>query len=34
MPRIKRTNVGGYVYHVLNRANASAHLKTIDYLIP
>lgn len=29
MPRIKRTNVGGYVYHVLNRAKASTHFK--DY---
>ena len=29
MSRIKRTNVGGYVYHVLNRAKASTHFK--DY---
>jgi len=26
MPRIKRTNVGGYVYHVLNRANARVQI--------
>ena len=33
MPRVPRTNVGGLVYHVLNRANARAALfaDEIDY---
>jgi len=26
MPRIKRANVGGYTYHVLNRANARVQI--------
>lgn len=26
MPRIKRINIGGYVYHVLNRANARVQI--------
>ncbi|MFA6515082.1 MAG: transposase [Candidatus Paceibacterota bacterium] len=26
MPRIKRINVGGYIYHVLNRANARVQI--------
>jgi putative transposase len=26
MPRIERTDIGGYVYHVLNRANARAQI--------
>ena len=33
MPRTPRTDVGGLVYHVLNRANARAPLfdDTLDY---
>ena len=26
MPRIQRTDVGGYVYHILNRANARVRI--------
>ncbi len=34
MPRVERTNVGGYVYHVLNRANARVQIfeDSKDYL--
>jgi len=35
MPRIKRINVGGYVYHVLNRANARVQIfdNKKDYIL-
>lgn len=34
MPRIERIDVGGYVYHILNRANARAQIfdTSDDYL--